>query len=30
MLHADKQGQSTPVFVLSYLLVIKLMPRIHN
>jgi TnpA family transposase len=29
-LHADTQGQSTPVFALSYLLGIKLMPRIRN
>ncbi len=29
-LHADTQGQSTPVFGLSYLLGIKLMPRIRN
>ena len=28
--HADTQGQSTPVFALSYLLGIKLMPRIRN
>jgi TnpA family transposase len=29
-IHADTQGQSTPVFALSYLLGIKLMPRIRN
>ena len=29
-LHADTQGQSTPVFGLAYLLGIKLMPRIRN
>lgn len=29
-LHADTQGQSTPVFALSYLLEIQLMPRIRN
>ncbi|MDA2241150.1 Tn3 family transposase [Bacillus cereus group sp. Bc222] len=29
-LHADIQGQSGPVFALSYLLGIKLMPRIRN
>ena len=29
-LHADTQGQSTPVFALSYLLGIDLMPRIRN
>ncbi|NHN33221.1 Tn3 family transposase [Paenibacillus agricola] len=29
-LHADTQGQSTPVFALAYLLGIKLMPRIRN
>lgn len=29
-LHADTQGQSVPVFGLSYLLGIKLMPRIRN
>ncbi len=29
-LHADTQGQSAPVFALSYLLGIKLMPRIRN
>jgi TnpA family transposase len=29
-LHADTQGQSTPVFALSHLLGIKLMPRIRN
>jgi TnpA family transposase len=29
-LHADTQGQSNPVFALSYLLGIKLMPRIRN
>ena len=29
-LHADTQGQSTPVFGLSHLLGIKLMPRIRN
>ena len=28
--HGDTQGQSTPVFALSYLLGIKLMPRIRN
>ncbi len=28
--HADTQGQSTPVFALAYLLGIKLMPRIRN
>jgi TnpA family transposase len=28
--HADTQGQSTPVFGLAYLLGIKLMPRIRN
>jgi TnpA family transposase len=28
--HADTQGQSTPVFALSHLLGIKLMPRIRN
>jgi TnpA family transposase len=28
--HADTQGQSTPVFALSYLLGIRLMPRIRN
>lgn len=28
--HADTQGQSTPVFALTYLLGIKLMPRIRN
>lgn len=28
--HSDTQGQSTPVFALSYLLGIKLMPRIRN
>ena len=28
--HADTQGQSAPVFALSYLLGIKLMPRIRN
>jgi len=28
--HADTQGQSTPVFALSYLLGIQLMPRIRN
>ena len=27
-IHADTQGQSTPVFALAYLLGIKLMPRI--
>jgi TnpA family transposase len=29
-LHADTQGQSVTVFALSYLLGIKLMPRIRN
>ena len=29
-IHADTQGQSAPVFALSYLLGIKLMPRIRN
>lgn len=29
-IHADTQGQSTPVFALTYLLGIKLMPRIRN
>ena len=29
-LHADTQGQSSPVFALSYLLGIELMPRIRN
>jgi TnpA family transposase len=29
-LHADTHGQSAPVFALSYLLGIKLMPRIRN
>ncbi len=29
-IHADTQGQSTPVFGLAYLLGIKLMPRIRN
>lgn len=29
-LHADTQGQSTPVFALAYLLRINLMPRIRN
>ncbi|NRD81010.1 Tn3 family transposase [Bacillus sp. BRMEA1] len=29
-IHADTQGQSTPVFGLSHLLGIKLMPRIRN
>ncbi len=29
-LHADTQGQSEPVFALSYLLGIKLMPRMRN
>jgi TnpA family transposase len=28
--HADTQGQSAPVFALTYLLGIKLMPRIRN
>lgn len=28
--HADTQGQSTPVFALTYLLGINLMPRIRN
>jgi TnpA family transposase len=28
--HADTQGQSTPVFGLSHLLGIRLMPRIRN
>jgi hypothetical protein len=30
ILHADTQGQSEPVFALSYLLGIELMPRIRN
>jgi TnpA family transposase len=30
MLHADTQGQSTPVFALAHLLGINLMPRIRN
>jgi TnpA family transposase len=30
IIHADTQGQSTPVFALSYLLGIELMPRIRN
>ena len=30
ILHADTQGQSTPVFALAYLLGIELMPRIRN
>jgi TnpA family transposase len=30
IIHADTQGQSTPVFALSYLLGIQLMPRIRN
>lgn len=30
IIHADTQGQSTPVFALTYLLGIKLMPRIRN
>lgn len=30
ILHADTQGQSTPVFGLAFLLGIKLMPRIRN
>ncbi|PCI27632.1 Tn3 family transposase [Candidatus Wolfebacteria bacterium] len=30
VIHADTQGQSTVVFALSYLLGIKLMPRIRN
>ncbi|NER31505.1 MAG: Tn3 family transposase [Symploca sp. SIO1C4] len=30
ILHADTQGQSSPVFALSYLLGIELMPRIRN
>ena len=30
MIHADTQGQSTPIFALAYLLGIKLMPRIRN
>jgi hypothetical protein len=30
IVHADTQGQSTPVFGLSYLLGINLMPRIRN
>ena len=30
ILHADTQGQSSPVFGLSYLLGIELMPRIRN
>lgn len=29
-IHADTQGQSTPVFAVAYLLGIKLMPRIRN
>ena len=29
-IHADTQGQSSPVFALAYLLGIKLMPRIRN
>jgi len=29
-IHADTQGQSTPVFALAHLLGIKLMPRIRN
>ena len=29
-LHADTQGQSTPVFALAHLLGINLMPRIRN
>ena len=29
-IHADTQGQSTPVFALSHMLGIKLMPRIRN
>ena len=29
-LHADTQGQSSPVFALAHLLGIKLMPRIRN
>jgi TnpA family transposase len=29
-IHADTQGQSTPVFALAYLLGIKLMPRIRS
>jgi len=29
-LHADTQGQSTPVFALAHLLGIQLMPRIRN
>ncbi|WP_202976492.1 Tn3 family transposase [Anaerophilus nitritogenes] len=29
-IHADTQGQSTPVFALTYLLRIQLMPRIRN
>ncbi|ACB54501.1 putative transposase, Tn3 [Crocosphaera subtropica ATCC 51142] len=29
-IHGDTQGQSTPVFALSYLLGIQLMPRIRN
>jgi TnpA family transposase len=29
-IYADTQGQSTPVFALSYMLGIKLMPRIRN
>ena len=28
--HADTQGQSTPVFALAHLLGIRLMPRIRN
>ncbi|MBI3459467.1 Tn3 family transposase [Candidatus Acetothermia bacterium] len=30
IVHADTQGQSTPVFALAYLLGIQLMPRIRN
>jgi TnpA family transposase len=30
ILHADTQGQSTPVFALAYLWGIELMPRIRN
>lgn len=30
IIHADTQGQSAPVFALSYLLGIQLMPRIRN
>lgn len=30
IVHADTQGQTTPVFGLAYLLGIELMPRIRN